>query len=86
MKIGIPPEQVAKGWENWCGITAWSKAMYSFGKLGGLAIWWSGYPQSKSAVPLYFALYQPDGTELPCESRLKDIKAGIIALEARKRG
>lgn len=77
MKLGIPPEQVAADWEDWCGVTKWSIALRKFGELGGKIVWWSGYPQSKSAIPLCFSLFRPDGVEILCKSRLKDIRAAI---------
>lgn len=82
IKIGIPPAQIAEDWEAWCGETAWSKSMRRFGELGGLAVLWCGFPQSKSAIPLCFSLFRPDGTELPGKSRLKDIRHAITILES----
>lgn len=71
----------AKAWVAWCGETSWSKYLYRFGELGGKMIWWGGYPQSVSAIPLCFQLFTPNGIELECNSRLKDIKAAIKYLE-----
>ena len=70
-----------EAWVAWCGETPWSKYLRRFGELGGKMIYWGGMPQSASAVPLCFQLFAPDGKELPCESRLKDIKAAVEYLE-----
>lgn len=71
---------VADDWKAWCGDCAWTHAMRQFGELGGLVDWWCGYPQCCSAIPLTFALFAPDGSELPCRYRLKDIRAAIATL------
>lgn len=71
---------VAECWERWCGITPWSKNLRRFGELGGQIIWWCGYPQSKSAIPLCFTLLATNGTKIPGNSRLKDIKAAVSTL------
>ena len=47
-------EDVAEKWENWCGKNRWTNLLESFGILGGKIIWWTGYPQSGSAIPLCF--------------------------------
>jgi hypothetical protein len=67
---------VAKQWEKWCGKTAWSKNLREFGRQGGKIIWYCGFPQSVSAIPLCFVLVMPSGEELG-HSRLKDIKEAI---------
>jgi len=67
---------VADSWEKWCGETAWSKEVRKFGKNGGRIIWWGGFPQSASAIPLCFVLVMPNGKEFG-HSRLKDIKEAI---------
>ena len=73
----VPASQVADDWEAWCGETQWTKKLREFGSLGGLVRWWSGYPQSRSAIPLTFELFLADGTKCECEYRLKDIRAAI---------
>jgi len=78
------PYEVAKAWENWCGPTPWSQALREFGKLGGRIKWLCGYPRSKSAIPLAFVLYAPNGTKLNEHSRLKDILEAVEKLKARK--
>ncbi|HEY3525884.1 MAG TPA: hypothetical protein VGK47_06790 [Nitrososphaeraceae archaeon] len=70
---------VAEEWEGWCGITPWSTLLRKFGELGGKIIYYCGYPQSKSAIPLCFVLVLPDGKEIK-GSRLKDIREGIKQL------
>jgi hypothetical protein len=75
------PDAIADFWEQWCGDTPWSRSLRRFGELGGKIQYWCGVPRSHSAIPLTFALYAPDGTELPCNYRLKDIKAAIKTLE-----
>ena len=75
------PAEVADAWELWCGETPWSQTLRRFGALGGRVRWLCGYPRSRSAIPLCFCLYRPDGKELPCRSRLKDIRAAVAALE-----
>lgn len=77
----VPAADVADSWATWCGENRWTKAMRSFGSLGGKCQWWCGYPQSASAVPLTFALFAPDGRKLLCNYRLKDIVAAIAELE-----
>ena len=52
--------------------------MDEFAALGGFAEDWGGVPQSKSAIPLTFALILPDGSRLPdCRYRLADIRRAI---------
>lgn len=68
---------VAEQWERWCGKTPWSENLRKFGRLGGKIIWWGGYPQSKSAMPLCFVLVMPDKREWK-GSRLKDIKQAVL--------
>ncbi len=52
--------------------------MDAFAILGGTVVDWDGVPMSKSAIPLTFVLYLPDGTRVPNQhSRLKDIKAAV---------
>jgi hypothetical protein len=79
------PDEVAEAWEFWCGETPWSRSLRRFGELGGRVRWFGGYPRSRSAIPLCFCLYGPDGRELPSRSRLKDIKAAVATLEERRR-
>ncbi len=74
-------ESVAESWEFWCGCTAWSRAMRSFGNLGGMVTWYCGYPQSSSAIPLCFGLCDGSGHEIVSGSRLKDIKAAVEILK-----
>ena len=76
---------VADSWSNFCGVgCAWVKWMVSFGSLGGLVIWYEGYPQSKSAIPLVFVLLDPHGKRISeNRSRLKDIKEAIRILQGR---
>lgn len=76
-----PASEVADYWARWCGEdTQWVKRLREFGELGGLVRWWCGYPKSASAIPLAFVLFTPDGSELPGNSRLKDIRAAIDSL------
>src|SRR4029077_20634176 len=77
-----PARNVAHEWSLWCGDNRWTKALARFNELGGFVQWWSGYPQSASAIPLTFTLFAPDGTRLECSYRLKDILAAIATLEA----
>lgn len=89
MMLVLRPEQpllVALIWEAWNGETSWSRALRRFGELGGRIKYWGGHPsKGKMTYPVRFELYGPDGTKLPCNSRLKDIKAAIAALETEKR-
>ena len=82
----ISPWQVAKRWEEWCGATAWSRAMREWGTLGGMVIWWGGVPQSASAIPLCFVLVDSAGQKMPGSSRLKDIRAAIATRRAQNNG
>lgn len=85
--MGAPPIQpaseVAELWEEYGGETKWSKTLREFGALGGLVQYWSGMPQSASAIPLTFALFAPDGTKLASNYRLKDIRAAIETVRTR---
>jgi len=78
-----PPANVAHAWRAWCGDTPWTRALEEFGRLGGLIQDWGGMPRSASAIPLTFARFDADGNELPCNYRLKDIRAAIESLRAR---
>ncbi len=71
---------IAELWESWCGKTAWSVLLRQFGELGGKIEYRCGMPQSKSAIPLTFALIKPDGSKITGNSRLKDIREGIKLL------
>lgn len=75
-----PVDDVADFWESYSGDTAWVKALREFGRLGGQIQYWCGVPQSASAIPLTFGLFHPDGREIECDSRLKDIRAAIVLL------
>jgi len=70
---------VAESWEKWCGSTPWSENLKELGELGGKIIWYCGYPQSASAIPLCFVLVMPSGEEFG-HSKLKDIKKAIRRL------
>jgi len=71
------PHEVADEWEAWCGTTKWSTALRSLGDAGWSIQWWCGYPRSRSAIPLCFSLFTPNGDKFPCESRLTDLRAAI---------
>ena len=75
-------EYVALAWAHWCGENKWTQAARRFAELGGRIHWWCGYPRSASAIPLTFALYGPDGQELPSNSRLRDLHNAIASLTA----
>lgn len=77
------PSEVAKSWISWCGETTWSRALIEFDMYGGKIKWFCGYPQSKSAIPLCFVLYDDEGGEFPGHSRLKDIKAAIMYMRGK---
>jgi hypothetical protein len=75
------PCNVAAFFDRWSAKNKrWSAALREFGALGGKVEYWCGLPNCASAIPLTFGLYAPDGTELPCNYRLKDIHAAIEAL------
>jgi len=76
---------VAEWWERWCGETEWSKWMRRWHDLGGRVIWWGGYPQSKSAIPLVFQLVDSSGKRLDGNSRLMDIRHAVMDGEGEKR-
>ena len=80
-----PAYEVADSWSNFCGVgSAWVQWMVSFGALGGKVRWWEGYPQSKSAVPLCFELFDSEDNKIPdTHSRLKDIKAAVAILKKK---
>lgn len=73
---------VAESWESWCGKCRWTKRMREFGEVGGLVIWYCGYPQSKSAIPLCFTLHDDRGMKIITggDSRLKDIEMATYIL------
>ncbi|MCJ7747907.1 MAG: hypothetical protein MUP27_09190 [Desulfobacterales bacterium] len=77
-----PCDLVIEAWERWCGKTKWTELLSKFNQLGGQIIWWCGFPQSKSAIPLCFSLYL-NGEKLECHSRLKDIQHAINKAEMR---
>jgi hypothetical protein len=78
MKVEIQDcESVADSWAAWCGETQWSKKLRQFGELGGKIKWWCGVPQSPSAIPLCFSLYDAQKKEIEGSSRLKDIRYAI---------
>lgn len=72
-------EDVARDWGRWCGETSWVKWMRRWGRAGGRVVWWCGYPQSASAIPLCFSLVGPSGDRPPCKSLLRDIRAAVLA-------
>ena len=76
-----PVDEVLEDWIAWAGETAWTKALREFGASGGLIVYWCGMPQCASAIPLAFTLHRPDGSRLPCDNRLKDIRAAIKILK-----
>lgn len=85
----IKPEPVAKtvrAWTQWCGETPWTKYLIEFGQLGGLITYWCGVPRSASAIPLTFSLHYANGERIEgCDnSRLKDLRAAVAILKARK--
>ncbi|KKL57994.1 hypothetical protein LCGC14_2229800 [marine sediment metagenome] len=75
----VSAQYVAERWEQWCGDTAWSRAMREWAALGGKVIWWGGVPRSASAIPLCFVLIDATGSKMPGNSRLKDIQAAVAA-------
>jgi hypothetical protein len=80
------PLEVAAFWVSWCGESAWSNALLDFAALGGKIKWWGGVPQSRSAIPLCFSLYDDESVELPSHSRLKDLKAAAMYLRGKAQG
>ena len=79
------PTLLAARWESWCGSTAWSQALMEFAELGGMVVDWGGMPQSRSAIPLTFELFLPNGIKFPSRYRLKDIRAAVaLAREMRR--
>lgn len=75
------PEATAAFWEQYIGDSSWSRLLREFGRLGGKIQYWCGVPRSASAIPLTFSLHRPNGLELPCQYRLKDIRAAIETLK-----
>lgn len=76
------PEDIIALWDAWCGETAWTRSLARFGELGGMIRYWCGVPRSASAIPLTFELFHPDGSKIPSNSRLKDIRKAIAILES----
>jgi hypothetical protein len=74
--------ELAEIWDSYGGENRWTRAAREFGEVGGLAVYWCGMPQNASAIPLTFSLHRPDGTELPCNYRLKDIIAATERIKA----
>ncbi len=77
------PEFVAEQWGQWCGENQWVKAMKSLANTGTKIIWYCGFPQSASAIPLCFVIVLPNGMEIN-GSRLKDIRNAIKLLKNRQ--
>lgn len=79
-----PCADVADAWECWNGESQWSKGLRELQALGCRMVWYCGYPQSLSAIPLCFAIYDASGKRLPIEqrSRLKDIRAAIRYMQS----
>ena len=69
-------KEVAEQWVGWCGENRWTNLLDALGVLNGKMIWYGGYPQSKSAIPLCFTLVLENGIEIN-GSRLKDIQRAI---------
>lgn len=79
------PLEVAKCWVSWCGETAWSRALIELSALGGRIRWQCGYPQSASAIPLCFELFDDINDDpLPGHSRLKDIRAACMYMRGKQ--
>jgi len=79
-------ESTAHLWERWSDVAVkWANAIRDFAALGGQVEYWCGVPHSASAIPLTFGLYTPEGDELPCKYRLKDIRAAIAVLQSRSK-
>jgi hypothetical protein len=68
------PEYIAERWEKFCGDCSWTRYMRALEGTGCKVTWYDGYPRSRSAIPLCFVIYLPDGTEYKGHSRLKDIR------------
>lgn len=82
----ICPTILAGRWAAWAGDTAWTAALEDFAVAGGMAQDWGGVPKSRSAIPLTFALFLPDGSKLlDCQYRLKDIRRGVELARAMGR-
>jgi hypothetical protein len=75
-------ESTIREWAAWCGDSQWTRALRRFHEMGGQCEYWCGRPHSHSAIPLTFTLYDRNGVKLPCNYRLKDIRAAIAHLEA----
>lgn len=72
----MEPEVVALKWQNWCGPNRWSKALLEL-PLGWKVVWFCGFPQSGSAIPLCFSLVRErDGLEIT-GSKIKGIRRAI---------
>lgn len=69
------PADVASRWESWCGDTRWSRAMRKLQGKGYLVQDWGGVPQSASAIPLCFVVYDCVGRTVAGRSLLRDLEA-----------
>jgi len=69
-------DKVAQAWEDWCGVTQWSKYVRELHKYNCKINWFCGFPQSHSATPLTFTIIMPDGKEFG-HSKLRDLKEAV---------
>jgi hypothetical protein len=82
----VCPSKVAAAWRYYGGDSAWTKAMDAFAAAGGGVTYYGGMPTSRSAIPLCFRLFLPDGSPYG-GSLLRDIReATRLALAARGEG
>ena len=74
------PAYVAQQWARWCGENKWTSAMRALDGEGRYVIWWGGYPQSKSAIPLCFQVFHSWHRPLTQGSRLRDLVSAHATL------
>lgn len=79
-----PASVVAEIWRGYGGDTPWTAALDEFAALGGRVQYWCGMPRCASAIPLTFALFAPDGRQLECNYRLKNIRAAIDSIKCKE--
>ena len=71
------PAYVAQRWEQWCGPSPWSRAMFAMEGDGRYVVWFGGYPRSKSAIPLCFQVFSRDDAPLTFDNGLRELQAAV---------
>lgn len=85
-KRATSPAQCADAWEGWCGPTLWSKYMRALEGGGRYVVWWCGYPQCNSAIPLTFRVYnEADEPLTRGDSLLRELHQAVSDLQKKQK-